>query len=187
MVEARKQTKVDAKRAKVDAKRAAVLQKLADFVLSEGLAAASLRNLAQAADTSDRMLLYYFPDKNAILAATLEVISGRMVEILSGRAVSKPKPPEKLQPAILKVALDDEVWPFMRMWLEIAAFAAGGDPFYKAVGEQIGRGFLEWTAMQVDAPTKRERDKAAARLLVLTEGLILLKSIGLDETCRKAL
>jgi AcrR family transcriptional regulator len=45
-----------------------LLDRLADYVLAHGLTASSLRPLARAAGTSDRMLLYYFADKDAVMA-----------------------------------------------------------------------------------------------------------------------
>ena len=48
-------------------RREAAIERMADHVLSEGLAAGTLRPLAAAAGTSDRMLLYYFADKDELL------------------------------------------------------------------------------------------------------------------------
>ena len=58
-----------------DERREAAIERMADHVLAEGLAAATLRPLAAAAGTSDRMLLYYFADKDELLTATLARIS----------------------------------------------------------------------------------------------------------------
>jgi hypothetical protein len=75
----------------------------------------------------------------------------------------------------------------MRIWLQVAARAAMGDAFYRAVGEQIGRGFLEWGRAQLQSDTDAQRDIDAARLLVSMEGMLFLKSIGLDDVNAKAL
>ena len=55
------------------------VEHMADHLLSEGLSAATLRPLAAAAGTSDRMLLYYFADKEEILSATLRRVAERML------------------------------------------------------------------------------------------------------------
>jgi hypothetical protein len=55
------------------------------------------------------------------------------------------------------------------------------------VGEQIGRGFLEWGRAQLKSDTDAQRDIDAARLLVSMEGMLFLKSIGLDDVNAKAL
>lgn len=165
-------------------RRTAILDRLADHVLSHGLIASSLRPLAQAAGTSDRMLLYYFADKAEIMAATLEVVATRMQTLMAARMDRQLRPYAMLLPHMAAMIGDESFWPYMRVWLEIASRAAGGDSFYRSVGEQIGRGFLAWGASQLDSP---EPDADAANLLVAIEGMVLLKAIGLDDVWERAL
>ncbi len=172
---------------KPDTRRAEILERLADHVLAHGLSASSLRPLAKAAGTSDRMLLYYFADKAEMMTATLAVIAMRIMAAMEARKAPAPLPLEQLQPILLDAMIDDEMWPFMRVWLEIASLAANGDAFYRAVGEQLGRGFLAWGASQIDAPSEAQRQKEAVKLLVMAEGMVVLKSIGLDGDARAAL
>src|SRR5580693_6683546 len=61
-----------------DERREAAIERMADHLLLEGLGAATLRPLAAAAGTSDRMLLYYFSDKDELLSATLQRLAARM-------------------------------------------------------------------------------------------------------------
>ena len=51
--------------------RETLLPRLAEFVLQHGLSNASLRPLAKAAGTSDRMLLYHFKSKEDLLVELL--------------------------------------------------------------------------------------------------------------------
>jgi AcrR family transcriptional regulator len=171
---------------KPDTRRAEIMERLADHVLANGLSASSLRPLAKAAGTSDRMLLYYFADKTEMMTATLGVIAMRIMAAMEALKAPAPLPFEQLQPIMLDAIVDDEMWPFMRVWLEIASLAANGDAFYRAVGEQLGRGFLAWGAAQIDAPDEVQRQKQAAQLLVMAEGMVVLKSIGLDGDARAA-
>jgi AcrR family transcriptional regulator len=169
---------------KAEDRRAAILDRLADHVLAHGLIASSLRPLARAAETSDRMLLYYFADKAEIIAATLDVVAARMVTLMASRADGVRRPLAALLPQLAAMLGEDAFWPFMRVWLEIASRAAGGDPFYRTVGERIGRGFLAWGAAQLDS---QDLDADAARLLVAIEGMVLLKAIGLEDVCSEAM
>lgn len=168
---------------KSDDRRVLILDRLADHVLAHGLIASSLRPLAKAAQTSDRMLLYYFADKAEIVAATLNCVAARMVALMSVHAAPEPLPIEVLLPRITDMLSDAAFWPYMRVWLEIASRAAGGDGFYRATGETIGRGFLAWGGAQI-ACKEGERDALAARLLVMIEGTVLLNSIGLAREAR---
>ena len=172
---------------KPDTRRAEIVERLTEYVLAEGLSASSLRPLAKAAGTSDRMLLYYFKDKSEIITAVLQQISARLTVLLGERAAPEPMPIDELRPHFAEILLVDELWPYMRIWLEVASRAAMGDPYYRAVGEQIGRGFLEWGKMQLKFDSAAQRDIDAARLLVSIEGMLFLKSIGLDDINAKAL
>ncbi len=177
----------DANASKTALRRAAIVDRLADHVLAHGLTASSLRPLAKTAATSDRMLLYYFKDKNEIFAATLECISARMVAAMAPRTAATPQSFTALRAQLAETVLEPVFWPYMRVWLETASRAAHGDPLFRSVGEAIGRGFLAWGAAQLDSPDDATRVRDAAQLLVMTEGLVLLTAIGLDEVCRQAL
>ncbi len=172
---------------KPDTKRADIIERLTAYVLAQGLSASSLRPLAKAAGTSDRMLLYYFKDKSEIITAVLEQISAQLVEMISTHTAAEPLPVDVLRRKLAGIVFEDALWPYMRIWLDVAARAAMGDPFYRAVGEQIGRGFLEWGKAQLQSDSDAQRDIDAARLLVSIEGMLFLKSIGLDDINAKAL
>jgi AcrR family transcriptional regulator len=163
----------------------ALIDRLADHVLAEGLAASSLRPLAKAAGTSDRMLLYYFDDKDAVIGAALERVAQRMVVLLNMAAPPAPLAPELLRDHLAPLMQDAAVWPYMRVWLDMAARAAQGDAAIRAVGARIGQAFLDWIARHLDMPPA-ERAGAAARLLIEIEGTVLLASLGLDEAIAAA-
>lgn len=158
---------------KSDDKRDVIIDLLADHVLAHGLAASSLRPLARAAGLSDRMLLYYFKDKDAVIEATLARIVARLTARLTRHVDAAPLPLEALATKLLAILVADDLWPYMCVWLEIAAMAARGDAFYRTVGGQIGEGFLAWGEAQLENP------KDATALLVKIEGTIVLRSLGI--------
>ncbi len=133
------------------------------------------------------MLLYYFSDKSEMVAATLEHVAHRLGALLSAEGASAPIPIDQLTPKLFALLSAEALWPYMRLWLEIASLAAKNDPVCRTVGEQIARGFLHWGAAQLDSPTPEAHAVDAAKLLVMIEGMMLLKSVGLDDVCRMAL
>lgn len=58
-------------------RRAALLERATDYVLDNGLIGLSLRPLAAALGTSDRMLVYHFGSKDALVLAVIESITER--------------------------------------------------------------------------------------------------------------
>lgn len=172
---------------KSDDRRAVLLDRMAEHVLAHGISTSSLRPLAKAAQTSDRMLLYYFSDKSEMMAATLGHIALQLGSLLDMDGAGQPLPIDQLTPKLFDLLCAERLWPYMRLWLEIAALAAIGDPVCRSVGEAIARGFLTWGAAQLDSPTPEMRARDAAKLLVTIEGMVLLKSVGLDDVCRRVL
>ena len=166
--------------------RSDLIEKLADHILAEGLLHASLRPLAKAVGTSDRMLLYYFKDKDELIEAVLDRITARITVILEQSRAPEPLPLEVLAPMLLENMKSDLFWPYLRLWLEVAALSAGGDPLYRTCGEKIGRGFVDWGASQLAVADEAEREKAAAQLLIQVEGSVLLRSLGLDDVVENA-
>lgn len=158
-----------------DTRRAAVIERMADHLLAEGLGAASLRPLAAAAGTSDRMLLYYFTDRSELLGATLECVAARLTALLDAAL----PPGARLAFAPLLTALWGGVGappmrPYMRLWLEIAAAAARDATLFGPVATRIMQGFETWSEAHLD-----ETDRwGAALLLGVLEGALFLDAVG---------
>jgi AcrR family transcriptional regulator len=172
---------------KDESRRAALIEKLADHMLAHGLMGSSLRPLAKAAGTSDRMLLYYFSDKDELLAATSEAVAARLTAKLMARMSAEPLGEEELIARLVAIMEEADYWPFMRLWLEMASRAAGGDTLFQSIGKELGLGFLMWITAQLAEPNETQKAQQAARVMRATEGWLFLKAIGLDDVNAAAL
>ena len=74
------------------ARRAALAEAATDYALEHGLIGLSLRPLAAAIGTSDRMLLYHFADKDDLVATVLRVSTDRSVEEIRALAPAADVP-----------------------------------------------------------------------------------------------
>jgi AcrR family transcriptional regulator len=152
---------------------------LAAHVLREGLAAASLRPLAAAAGTSDRMLLYYFANKGDLVGAVLERIAGQLRDQLNA-AVPEPLPYPELGPTLIRLVRAPGMKPYLQIWLELAARSGRSEEPFRAVAGAISDGFLQWTASRLRMERGRERQRMnhAASLLCLVEAVVLFDAMG---------
>ena len=170
-----------------DDRREAAIERMADHVLSEGLGAATLRPLAAAAGTGDRMLLYYFADKDELLTATLARIAARMTVQLD-RAI--PVEPRRPFPVLLErvwAALASEsLQPFMPLWLDLASGAARGLQPHRDVAGEIADGFLAWVTIRLQPESDGEPSLLAPLFLTSIEGMYLLKAIGRSSIAESA-
>lgn len=161
---------------------------MADYVLKEGLAAATLRPLATAAGTSDRMLLYYFADKDELLAAVLDRISDRLLGELEAAIPIGP-------PRSFAILLD-EVWavlgsprhrPYMNIWLDLAAGAARDLQPHRNVASAIADGYLVWVNDRLAHIVDSGPSQSAPLFLAAIEGMFLLNAIGRPAVASKAM
>lgn len=170
-----------------ESRRAAALERMADHLLREGLAGASLRPLAAAAGISDRMLLYYFADKDEVLTETLRLVAMRLGALLDAAgAGAAPRPFDVLLMEVWTTLRAPALAPYMRLWFELAAAAARGQQPHRAVAGAIADGFLAWTAARLEATDDSAREATAALLLATVDGLALLDAVGRGQTADRA-
>jgi AcrR family transcriptional regulator len=67
-----------------ESRRDALLAACTDHVLAEGLIGLSLRPLAKAVGTSDRMLIYHFGNRDGLVAAVIDEATSRSVAHITG-------------------------------------------------------------------------------------------------------
>lgn len=163
-----------------EVRRAQCIEKIAAHLLREGLAGASLRPMAEAAGISDRMLLYYFTDRNEVLVEVLQAIAVRLAVMLEAGERGKQRP-EAFLVWICAAMRSEEMRPYMKLWLDLAAGAGRGEAPYVEIAEAIGKMFLEWAEVQLDVANKKKRAKVAAFLFTYVEGTMVLDAAGMGE------
>ena len=154
------------------------VERLTAYVLKAGLAETSLRQLANAAGVSDRMLLYYFENKEDVMTAVLR----RVALDLAVRLNDAMPESERLAPAALlekgaALTRGRALQPYMRVSTEIAALAGRGEQPYASVASEIMGGFLAWVENRLSTEDKRQRKAEAAMLLAFIDGLAVI-SVG---------
>jgi AcrR family transcriptional regulator len=155
-------------------KRGDALSHIARHILDEGLPGSSLRSLAAAAGVSDRMLLYYFADKNEMLTAALGLLAMEMASVLDKSVPREPRRSFGVLLRDIRHAMRGQVLrPYMRLWLEIAARAARNEQPYSLVAGIIADGFAAWISSRLAEANSGE----AALLLATVEGLVVLDAV----------
>jgi AcrR family transcriptional regulator len=152
----------------------ALLSALADHVLEHGLNTASLRPMAAAADTSDRMLIYHFGSKDGLIAELLEFLASRMAA-----GLDEAMPPNRfdsehrLVQEIVQLMRSDAFSPYIRVWLDIVSAAAQGSQTHRDAGHVIIGVFVDWLS-------KRHPDGArgAPGALIFIEGTLIMDAVG---------
>ena len=158
-----------------------LLPKLAAHVLEHGLADASLRPLAKAAGTSDRMLIYHFKSKDDLVTALLQHVAGMYSQALQMAWPTEPAASRReCAQRLLAIGRAPIFAPFLRLWWEIVAGAAKGNAAYRASAAAMMDSQLAW--FEAHLPPDDPDPKAGARLVALAvEGSLMMDALGLGE------
>lgn len=165
------------------ADRPAMLAAIAAHVLEHGLTTASLRPMAAAAQTSDRMLLYHFGSKEALIGELLVYLASAMEQ---GLSAALPAAPFDTEAALIRqvVALmrGAAFRPYVQIWLDIVSVAARGGQAHGAAAGEIMSIYLDWLAAR--HPQGHAR---AAYCLSVIEGVLMMEAIGRGDIAEATL
>ena len=105
-----------------------------DYVLEHGLIGLSLRPLAAALDTSDRMLIYHFGDKDALVAEVIARSTGRAVQVVESLPRARTVRTGVL--ALWRALVEPELDRCLRLYIQGAALGVlGADPYRKLIAQ----------------------------------------------------
>lgn len=171
---------------KADKKRHVIADKLADHLLAEGLRGGSLRQLAKAAGTSDRMLLHYFENKDELMNMTLTLIADRFMALL-GSAQPEPVSIKPLAAFLSGMVNQPHVRPYLKLWLELAASAAGGTESHREIAKRIFQDYFDWVFRALSVESEKDRIALAALVIAIIEGFVLMDAFDSGDYISKAL
>ena len=167
--------------------RETLLPLLAAHVMQHGLADASLRPLAKAAGTSDRMLIYHFGNKDALVAALLDYL-GTMFATALDTAFPKERAPSRRACAqtVYEITGRPEFAPFFRVWWDIVAGCSDGNAAYLEAAGGMMDVLLDWV---VDHLPETDPDPQAGARAVMTviEGAQMLRAVGRGDVAQAGL
>ncbi len=165
--------------------RAAFLDGAVEHALRTGVSTLSLRPLAAALGTSDRMLLYYFGTRDRLLVEVLDVVGRRLQEHLAGALPGAPMPADELLARLDGALADPAADAAVRLYVEISGQAARGVEPFRSAAAAVAAGWLDWIGPRLDVPAG-ERAEAAAGVLAVVDGLLLMRFLTSAETAAVA-
>jgi AcrR family transcriptional regulator len=156
-----------------------------DHALEHGLIGLSLRPLAAAIGTSDRMLIYHFGSKDELVAAVLAVSNERSIAI-----IRKVPPSGSVRQAVMDLwgAFGDrQLQRCQRMYVEAAALGLfGREPYATSVVGSNDGWMVAMTAhLRASGAGVTEAPGLAALVDATFNGLMLDRPLESDDVARR--
>ncbi|QNN51227.1 TetR/AcrR family transcriptional regulator [Nocardioides mesophilus] len=161
------------------ARRDEIVEAATDYVLAQGLIGLSLRPLAAALGTSDRMLLYHFTSKDDLVAAVLRASNDRSVAQI--RALPASSDVRSAVRRLWEAMCTTQLLGCQRAYVEAAALGLFGQEPYASVVREANEVWVAALAEHLvssGAPSARAR-RATALLDAAFTGFLL--DLPLDE------
>ncbi len=165
-------------------KRDELAEQATDYALEHGLIGLSLRPMAAAMGTSDRMLIYHFGSKDALIAAVLDASCNRSV-----RTIRELRASPSVRQAVLDLWKAFEVPQLLRcqrLYVEAAALGLFGREPYAA---SVRASNDVWMAEIVAHLERSGAGRRAGRLATLVDaafnGILLDQPLEGDRESRR--
>ncbi len=152
----------------------ALTQLAADFTLQHGLTSLSLRPLAKALGTSDRMLLYHFKTKDRLIEAVVGCNARRMAEALAH--LDNAKTVGSFIEEAWRVLSTPQGRKLAAFFLELHVLASREGQPYQSAARALGKAWQTKTAelLGVFGVAPARRQAMAELLLSSLDGALLL-------------
>jgi AcrR family transcriptional regulator len=150
------------------------------YVLERGVADVSLRPLAAALGTSDRMLVYHFGSKRALIDRVLDQASSHLAAIVLDEMAAGGTATERLTNLWERLASPDAE-PYLRLWFEVQGLALMGRAPYDESAPRLLRAWVELSASiltDVGVPAAKARRVATVEVAAIQGLLLDLLAIG---------
>lgn len=150
-----------------------------------GLSQLTYGRVAKHLGINDRVVVYYFPTKDELVA---EVLFSVGLELQAALA------PAFAEPAADHLELVRRTWPLVAttdadpvfaLFFEANGLAAAGRSPFAELVPQLVEAWLAWAAEHIDATPARRRDEAAAAI-ALIDGLLLLRQLAGAQAADRA-
>ncbi|MBM9469657.1 TetR family transcriptional regulator [Nakamurella leprariae] len=145
-------------------RRTELLDRVVDFVLAHGIAELTLRRVATAVGSNNRMLLYYFGSRDELIVSALEAAQyrfPRMPTLLDGLEDEAVPLADRLA-RVWRTLADPELLPYHRLFFQVFGLAGFEQQRFSRLLGVIG---TEWTARVTAALASDGRSADEARVL----------------------
>jgi len=122
------------------------------------------------------MLLYYFKNKDDLVAAVLMEIGAELGATLEGAFGTTPLSPANALTTLWQMAKSDAFAPHMRLFLDLSSRAGRGDAVMQDVVSQMGEGWIVWLAGLLDVSAEEQRPMANLILGAMDGQVVLFPS-----------
>lgn len=164
---------------KFEQKKEHLVGVLSEYILTNGAANVSLKKLALHANTSDRMLLHYFENKQELIALVMIKLTSKLIALLQEHV--QPMKFSDFISLTSTLVYNDTVKPYTNLAMELAFHKTDGEEYYNKIAYKIFNMFYDWIDASIVEEDSQLKLHQVSLAFVILEGLVVLDQVGLTE------
>jgi AcrR family transcriptional regulator len=162
-----------------------ILDEALAAAFDDGLSQLTFGRLARRMGISDRIVVYYFPSKEALIGEVMTALAVRLQRRLAEAFASVERDHRALVRTAWPVLAHPDADPLFALYFEAMGLAAAGrDPYRTLLPALIGA-WVDWVAGFIEGTTAERRAEAEAAI-ALIDGLLLLRRLAGPEVAGRA-
>jgi len=165
--------------------KAEILDGALGAAFDDGLSQLTFGRLAKRLGISDRIVVYYFPTKDELIAEVLYAMGAQLQATLAPTFSSPAADHLELLRTAWPVLAHPDADPVFALFFEAAGLAATGREPYRTLVPQLVEAWIDWAGEFVSGTPKRRRSEAEAAIAIL-DGLLLLRQLAGPEAADRA-
>lgn len=159
-------------------KRSAIIDRLAAALREQGLGQTGLRGLAALAGTSDRMLIYYFGNKETLLSEVLDAMTAQISTVLDEHLGNAQWDEDTLLQRLTHFGTSAPFKPYVQLWFEIVGLAVRSQEPFASVNRHLNEIWLAWITEKL---IPEAQDQALSLYITLQGELLYRLTQGNDH------
>ena len=143
----------------------------------DGLSQLTYGRVAKRLEVSDRIVVYYFPSKDELVAEVLVAVGIQLQQALAPAFTSPARDHLELVRAAWPVVARAEADPVFALFFEANGLAAAGREPFRTIVPQLVDAWIAWAAEFFQGTPARRRTEAETAITLL-DGLLLLRQLA---------
>lgn len=165
--------------------REEILEGALEEAFDHGLSQITFGRVAKRMGISDRVVVYYFPTKNDLVAEVLAAMGTRLQSTLADTFDNPVADHVELVRRTWSGLTDPAAEPVLRLFFEANGLAVTGREPYATLVPALVEAWIEWAAGLVEGSTSHRR-REAETAIALADGLLLLRQLAGPDAAERA-
>ena len=152
-----------------------------------GMSNLTFAGVAETLGSSDRMVVYYFPTKGALVSAVVVQLGAELQGLLEKSFGDEPSSVDDLLASAWPVLSTKRADRIFGLFFEMIGLASAGHEPYAGLVRDIMNAWVDWLSQRVIGSRADIRRQRALSVMARIDGLLLLKrTMGAEAASRAA-